>query len=194
MAFEIEAKARILEPKRLTTLRDELNRRGAFQRSFLKQDIYYAPEGAKGCDDSLIRLRFSGDDHGKAVVTRKEKSLLGRVEVNKEFEFTVEPADVFEKMLSSIGFSKYIEKVKEGESWILDDGVHAELCDVKGLGWFLEIELVLDPDKGKVLEKKALTDSLIDIFHQLGIDEAALVEEYYIDLLEREKQLGNGDG
>lgn len=191
MAFEIEAKARIPDPAQLDRIRRELDLLGFHGGAFFKQDTYYAPEGASGCDDSLIRLRFEEGGGDSALVTRKEKRLAGAVEVNRELEFTVSPPKPFEKMLGSLGYSYYIEKTKRGDFWDLDNGSRAELCEVTGLGWFLEIELVFPEGDGPAPDEKELTANLMHIFHQCGIDEAALEKAYYIDLLLEERNRAN---
>lgn len=190
MAFEIEAKARISSEEELGRLLELLRAESVFNGDFHKRDLYFAPEkeagngGARVHSDSLIRLRFLDPDSGEkgpAILTKKVKSFEGAVEINRETEFSVNPAEACIDLLSSLGYSRYIEKEKRGSSFMFGDA-HVEICSVTGLGWFIEIEIVLSGDTGTEARENAV-QRLGVLFGKLGVPEESLEKRYYIDML-----------
>jgi adenylate cyclase class 2 len=187
MAFEIEAKARIENAEELELLTSLLKEGGRFGGKFHKLDSYFAPGGAyfengKADSDMLIRLRYNGTDkEDRAVVTKKVKSFAGSVEVNRETEFAVDPAAAFEELLLSIGYNRYIDKEKRGTSYYFS-GAHVELCNVSGLGWFIEIEIVI-PEEGPEGQRDNAVEKLMAVFNALGISGERMEPRYYIEML-----------
>ncbi len=187
MSFEIEAKVRIENGEELERLTVLLDQQGRLGEEFHKRDIYYAPDGAdftheKADTDMLIRLRYTGrDNDDRAIVTKKVKSFSGNVEVNRETEFTVEPAASFTDLLLSLGYRSYIEKEKRGRSYHFS-GALIELCNVRGLGWFIEIEILV-PDEGEEVKREYTVEKLMGVFDILGISRERMEPRYYIEML-----------
>lgn len=181
MNYEIEAKAWVSESE-LAALKGRLASCAEYLGSLYKEDQYWAPRGSADGDE-LIRIRFLSKNASSAVVTKKSRSFLNEVEVNQEEEFSVDPAESFLHILPNLGYSYYISKVKVGEHYTMDDA-HIELCRVEGLGWFLEIEVIV-PEKADAARRQAVADGLMALFKRLGIGKDAIETRYYIDLLRK---------
>ncbi|ADK81455.1 class IV adenylate cyclase [Sediminispirochaeta smaragdinae] len=184
MSFEVEAKAWVRSEEERHRIEDFLRREARFDAAFHKLDYYYAPSKGMRDSDQLIRIRYLDPkslENSPAVVTRKEKSFRGKVEINREVEFNVDPASSFEDMLFFFGYSHYITKEKKGYSYYLDSA-HIELCEVSGLGYFIEIEVVL-PETTDSLPPQKAADNIRSLFDRLGIAETEFEKRYYIELL-----------
>ncbi len=73
-----------------------------------------------------------------------------------------------------------IEKEKTGYSWTKGN-LTIELVEVAPLGWFLEIEVLIQENE----DKELATTQLAHIRKALGIDSLELVSEYYNDMLKK---------
>lgn len=181
MAFEVELKAHVAD-------RDACRRRllsvcGGDMTDEWKEDVYYALPGGP----ALFRIRFEryGNGEGNLLFTSKEKTIRDGVEVNREHEFVAsgrerENAYAF---AASLGYVVYVSKVKRGESCHipLPDFVplHVELVEVPPLGWFVEMEFLVEDEKN-VSRAKAL---LHEVLAHLGIPESSIEGKYYMDML-----------
>jgi adenylate cyclase, class 2 len=138
--LEIELKVRVdaLEP-----VRERLQQFNAesFGRVH-EHDIYYnAPHRNFASTDEALRVRYAG---GKAVVTYKGAKLknLG-LKAREELNTTVESGEVFEQILTRLGFTKTAEVNKWRENYRLENASFA-LDLVEGLGTFVEIEIMTE--------------------------------------------------
>lgn len=181
MAYEVELKAHVEDP---LLIQERLQQLEGISLALYehKDDIYYA----LGDEEPSFRLRresFGKDEHhlkGSLLFTKKNKSITKGIEVNKEYEFTV-PDDQFEAAHAfclSLGYGIYIRKTKRGNSYTLGN-VHIELVEVIGLGWFLEMECVLENETG-IEDAKA---SLKHILGLVGVSEDKIESRYYMHLL-----------
>jgi adenylate cyclase class 2 len=155
---EIELKARIDDPEGVKKGLSEL---GIYDCAYEKDDTYWffaknrGPAAGETPPPTLppsgLRLRRetnTGTGGGVSkhhLVTYKTRELRAGMEVNDEREFEVSDGTVFEDLLRRLGLEPGIGKNKRGWAWILAGpaaGVRAELSDVKGLGWFLELEIL----------------------------------------------------
>ena len=174
MAFEIEMKAWVDDPEKLER---RLYETAEYQSSFHKRDRYYRyPEGAP-VQGKTIRLRTDGDT---VFVTTKDKSVVNGMEENREIEFTVSDYHAIEILLSRLGCSPFVEKVKKGKRFSKDDLI-LELCEVESLGWFIEIEKII-PENDTDQVRKARTE-VEEMFRSLGIGKEKIETRYYTDLL-----------
>lgn len=180
MAFEVELKAHVLDKeevfRRLSSLTGDMI-------SERKEDIYYSLPGGP----ALFRIRFEqyGEDKGSLLFTYKEKTLQDGVEVNKEHEFTAfgDQLQAACDFVSSLGYVVFVTKKKVGTSFQLawDDfpPLHVELVEVPPLGWFVEMEFLLE-DKSLIPQAK---EKLHAVLSRLGLSESAIEAGYYMDLL-----------
>jgi len=152
MATEIELKVRLND---YASVKERLSVVGNYCRSYKKSDCYWLPAQP---DTTGVRVRrdsgidADGSAHESILATYKIKNISGGIEVNRECEFTVSDAGMFEELLSRLGLRGAVRKEKEGWAWIIPSQIAgqapilAELSMVKNLGWFLEIEILADND------------------------------------------------
>jgi len=195
LAVEIELKAHIGDSEALRLL---LLEKAQYLCSFEKEDTYYFPAANSNIPKSGVRLRsesrtFPDGTEKKAVyVTYKTKELRDGIEVNDENEFEIRSSQnsaiqVFDGFLGMMGLMPGYSKRKRG--WLFSkEGINTELLEVEKLGWFLELEIIVnDGDveasgKGEILiqEKKK---QLMDFLSDLGIEKEAIESRYYSEML-----------
>jgi len=157
-----------------------------------KQDTYFSRTG----EDALFRMRLvqSGPSfvsmQGTLVFTYKNKTIQEGVEVNEEMEFssTSDQGPFAQQFFISMGYEVYITKTKKGYVYAYPVApdlplLTIELVEVVGLGWFLEMEFILE-DSSKV---EAARHSLLLVLDQVGVDRCAIEDEYYMHLLKKKK-------
>lgn len=190
MAMEVELKAHV---KDWQLLKERIEQQVGLEGPVyeLKDDIYYCREG----EDALFRLRLEQKGPsfsklaGQVVFTRKYKQLKEGIEVNEELEFCCDAneAEAADTFFLSLGFEHYTRKTKKGYfyTWKVDASLpplHLELVEVGSLGWFLEMEFVLEDEKKVPLARTFLRT----ILAQLGVDEQAIESRYYMHLLKHQ--------
>jgi predicted adenylyl cyclase CyaB len=187
MAVEIELKAHIDD---YASLKERLSVVGVFCRSYKKCDSYWLPSQA---DAKEVRVRressvsTDGAAHESVLATYKIKKISGGIEVNHECEFTVSDADSFEELLGHLGLCNTIRKEKEGWAWTVrsqNEGqppILAELSMVKGLGWFLEIEILAADNNVKTVEESR--GRLLALLEKLEIPVDCIEERLYTAML-----------
>lgn len=178
MSFEVELKAHVPDPERLRALLPS----PLLEED--KDDVYYSLPGGP----ALFRIRREVvDGKGETLFTYKEKKKEGGIETNGEWEFTA-PADQFGPALlfaRKLGYEVFVEKHKKGWSCSLPSGdltlgdAHAELVEVPPLGWFFEVEFVLEDMRFIIPAENALKA----ILARFGIEESAIEPAYYMDML-----------
>lgn len=174
-------KARVNDPAALLARLPAL---GAIRvRGYHKEDRYFrSPSGQD------VRIRLDG---GEAFVTFKDKRLSAGLEINDEHEFTVSDATTMAALIERLGASLLIEKVKDGESWHWN-GLLLEVSEVRGLGHFIELEVVteipegLDPAQLEQTRQAAASVAERQIRQSLpllGLSESDIEEHPYTRLL-----------
>ncbi|MCK9287299.1 MAG: class IV adenylate cyclase [Sphaerochaetaceae bacterium] len=180
---EIEIKAHVEHPEELKPIIDSLlDSEGTFQR---KTDVYY---GRKSENNSPLsraaqfRLRYLEDS---IIITRKSKQLqTGGVENNSEIEFSVSIAEQqhIKNFFVSLDFVIVAEKEKTGWYWVKDN-LTIELIEITHLGWFIEVEYLLEDVAGDD-EINAVKMKLFDFLAACHISKQAVESRYYLDLIE----------
>lgn len=177
MNIEVECKVRI-ENKDMVSLFHTIDAymKGIEHTLVEKKDIYYS---YKNENRTLFRIRRVGDEY---IITRKVKEERSDgVEVNQEIEFTSPLQSSIVNFFESLGYTPIIKKVKQGYSW-MKNNLTIELVEVSPLGWFIEIELLVNNSEQEI--EKAI-EQLTRIRKELGIKSLELETEYYNDLLKR---------
>lgn len=176
--LEIEVKARVKDPQ---LLRRNLEQFMEFGGEVDKRDSYWSipvpiAPGASGSFRFRIR-----QESGKTIITFKEKSVLNRLEVNKEVEFAVLDQASFELFVKKMNATLLYTKRKTGTLWKGPESVIAELVDVEKLGTFLEVEILRDESEN--LNTKVVKKLLLSIVERGGLCESDLEERPYSQLL-----------
>jgi len=197
LAIEIELKAHVKDSESLKRL---LFEKAEYLCAFEKEDTYYFPLDNSNIPRSGIRLRGEsktfpdGTVKKTAYVTYKTKEVRDGIEVNDEKEFEVRssqysPVIVFDEFLKMAGLEPGFSKHKRG--WAFSKNViNAELLEVEKLGWFLEIEIVLnDVEKDSTVNNTVETTinekkkQLLEFLSDLGIEKNAIESRYYSEML-----------
>ena len=117
---------------------------------------------------------------GKVYQINFKQSLLfhHHIHAKKETEFSASNIDDFLALLEEFGFQKWLRKEKRSEVYRLGEHFHIELNQVKGLGWFVEVEYLALPSEVARAEKK-----VFEVLKSLGFQERDFVKEGYTKLL-----------
>lgn len=158
----------------------------------LKEDTYFSHPN----EDALFRVRLEQTGQsfesmqGTLVFTYKNKALTEGIEVNEEVEFSSSsdqgPSSLH--FFLSLGYEIYITKTKRGYVFTYPVAsdlplLTVELVEIIDLGWFLELEFVLE-EPSMVERARA---ALLSFLSLLGIDHASIESEYYMHLLKKKK-------
>ncbi len=217
---EVEAKAPVADAD-VEALRHVFEKRFGAGRAVAKSDTYYCHKGKPDIRCRLIgsvTADFSdapdvisvpdvasmpggapSEMGGSAcLLTTKQKQIRGGVECNKEIEFSMPSAEVAEQFLEAIKYKPYITKQKRGWAWASEPLLY-ELVEVTPLGWFLEIECMLDntappsqevaPQQSQAhqqmeaLQRDKARQRVVAAFAELGISEDQFESRYYTHML-----------
>ena len=200
MATEIELKAHVRDSEVLRAL---LCEKAEYSNAFEKEDQYWSNEAtfpAQSKPISRLRIRREkhsfpdGREESGCVASYKNKLVRDGIEVNDEREFQVNPVSDFEDFLLKMGFKPGDSKRKRG--WAFSYGeINAELVEVEGLGWFVELEILINDIQADGMaasgkHEKIFKDSrkkLLDFLDKLGIKRKAIESRFYSDMLKEVK-------
>ncbi|MDR0494290.1 MAG: hypothetical protein LBG95_01495 [Treponema sp.] len=204
MAVEVELKVHLDE---MAPVKERLSALGEYCGSFKKSDSYWLPAKteAGGMPFPLTGLRLrcesgigaDGAAHESVLVTHKMKEISGGIEVNNECEFSVSDAGLFEELLSRLGLYNDICKEKEGWAWLISPvagecapirgqaPILAELSLVTGLGWFLELEILLADNDGQTVQESR--SRLLTLLEALKIPPELIEARPYTAMLKEMK-------
>lgn len=186
--YEIELKAHV---KKNSLVQERLATFAKFIMKENKCDEYFRMENSP-----IIRLRHETLSYGKEglfkkevhdIITYKRKELKTdsrgiTIEVNEELETKITDPSVLKAYLLDSGHTLYLSKEKDCELWqyLSPYGkVNIELCLVKNLGYFLEVELLADSDS----MADSARDILLDILHKCDISDSDIEPRYYSQML-----------
>ena len=132
----------------------------------------------------------AGEVSREVLVSYKVKEVREGLEINDEREFAVSGPDpaagpdaghaVFEELLRRLGLERRAEKHKQGWAWEYR-GITAELSLVRGLGWFVELEILADNDRGETVADAR--SRLLALLAELGVAAERIESRYYTELL-----------
>lgn len=191
MAVEVELKAHVQHP---LSVKDSLESLDGISSCIYehKADTYLCMPGG----ESLFRIRLEEQGPlptamtGSLVFTYKEKDSSKGIEVNKEWEFLSEPsqAQAALEFFLSLGYTIHTIKTKKGYLYTYTavenlPPMTIELVEVNTLGWFLELEFIVD-DKQQVPQAK---QALLAFLTMLSLSHTAIEERYYLDLIHTKK-------
>jgi adenylate cyclase class 2 len=201
LAIEIELKAHVKGGEALKRL---LFEKAEYLYAFEKEDTYYFPSSPSNIPRSGVRLRgesktlSDGTVRKAAYVTYKTKEVRDGIEVNDEKEFEVcssqcSPIAVFDEFLKMAGLKPGFSKRKRGWAFSRDE-INAELLEVEKLGWFLEMEIVVDNVERGIMKDTTVEEKkkqLMEFLSDLDIEKDAIESRYYSEML---KKLGSPSG
>lgn len=169
MARNIEIKATIHDIESLQRRAQAISD-AACQVIEQEDTFFYSPHGR-------LKLRRLAHDHGQLVFYLREDSHGPKQSEYFIFE-TDQPESLKTCLAAAYGVRGVVSKVR---TLYLAGQTRIHLDDVKGLGQFMELEVVLEPGQsdaqGEEIAQKLMT--------QLGITPDDLIDVAYIDLLEK---------
>lgn len=181
---EVEIKARVLDPN---AAERAIRAVATFRGESVKRDVYWLSQSLIGVHPVRVRIReetFPGVEP-ITTVTYKRKETRGTAEVNDEREFSISDRAAFETLLKDLSFAPYQTKTKKTKTFDYRkspaESVSVELSEVEGLGYFAELEVLLD---SPTEEEVGLAQNLLqDTLKACGIGEEAIETRYYTELL-----------
>ncbi|MCY1152945.1 MAG: hypothetical protein PQJ45_04750 [Sphaerochaetaceae bacterium] len=122
------------------------------------------------------------------IFTVKEKILENGIETNREVELDLDfnKFDSSIEFFESMGFRQTINKDKKGYSFdfsYFETPLHIELLKVNSLGWFFEIEFIVDEQTDKK-ECDLLVQYLYKTLDYFNISHDDIEMKYYSQLIE----------
>lgn len=177
--LEIELKVSV---PALDPIRDRLVRLNARPGGRVHEhDRYYnAPHRDFATTDEAVRVRYT-DDH--AVVTYKGPKIKKfGLKAREELNFAVESGDVFETMLTRLGFVLTTDVNKWRETYTLSNAT-ISLDTVDELGTFVEIEVMGEDGSDNP------TDLITRLAHEIGADGEPILSSY-LELLLAKRSTG----
>ncbi len=157
--FVIESKA-FIPPKELKRIIKLANKKFKFIKEEIKTDIYYSNQ------KKIIRIRKLNTL--EKIVTFKKKILDNNhtVEINKEIEFKIDSINNFLTLIKELKFKKLYKKIKKSLIYQTNN-LNVEINEIKNLGFFLEIEKIINNQNDIDLAKKEIDN----IINQFGLKE-----------------------
>jgi predicted adenylyl cyclase CyaB len=189
MMKEIELKAWVDDPERV---KNALSGLGSGETAFEKEDTYWkAPPGSfPGLPPSGIRIRREterrdGGESRRVLVTYKTGEIRNKIEVNEEREFGVSGEGPLEELLGLLGLRPAVKKHKRGWAWTCgstggnagEPPVLAELSELRGLGWFIELEIRREEGDDTVLAR--CRTRLLSLLAETGVGEEKIETRPY---------------
>lgn len=171
VARNVEIKARIGDVERLLARARRLS--GAEPRMLVQEDTFF------DCPHGRLKLRVSEDASGELIFYDRAD-----VPAPKESAYVVVPVSNPALLRRALGGALGIRGVvRKRRALFLIGETRLHVDEVEGLGWFLELEVVLtdgqDSSEGIALAQRLMND--------LGVEPSHLVRGAYLDLLQQPK-------
>ncbi|AJA90507.1 adenylyl cyclase [Borreliella chilensis] len=165
--LEIESKASI-PPKELKKIIKLANKKFKFIKEEIKSDIYYSNS------KKIIRIRKLNTL--EKIVTFKKKILTNNntIEINKEIEFKIDNIKNFLTLMKEFGFKTLYKKIKKSLIY-QNNNLNIEINEIKNLGFFLEIEKIINDQNDIDLAKNEINN----IINQFGLKQNLETRPYF---------------
>src|SRR3989344_2176658 len=148
--IEVETKVPV---KNVVDVRERIRKIAKFVKKETKKDDYYSLEYFQYPEKSL-RVRDMGAV--REVNFKERKDYSNGVHAKKEVQFEISDIRGFFELIKDFGFRKWLHKEKSTELYKTPEGVNIELNHVRGLGWFLEIEVLSLPKNVASARRKVI--------------------------------------
>ena len=176
--LEVESKIKISK-KDLPLIKKRIKEIAKFSKKETKVDQYYSLEKAF-YPRKAFRIRTTGN---KDVVNFKKwlrKFWKHGIVVKEEYEFEIKNKEHFLALMTDLGFKKWIGKTKISSTYQhkKHKKLNIELNEVKGLGYFIEIEYLAKHDE--MIKAK---DIIIKTMKELYIEKDKINNTGYTKML-----------
>ena len=181
--IEVEVK---LPVEDLNEIKRKLVKIGFEESSFIEErDTYFDnQQGDIRANDEALRVRETKDHRtGKirAQINFKGKRLDAGTMTREELETGVENGKISRKILQAIGYIPVAPEVIKERIMLRRESVTACLDNVRGLGEFLELEILADSKK----QKDAALGQIENILNNLGYQISDTVRTAYLSMLQK---------
>lgn len=167
--YEVEAKVPI-KRARFEEILTELASKGIASKPHAKKDAYYFfPK------NGVVRSRTSG---ARSTFDIKYREVSDGVEKNVELEWLVADQEKWQSYLDKLGIKALVEKQKTGYSYDLKEAT-LELNEIEGLGYYLEIEVLVS----KASEVELAKQKIEKLFKAWGYETHDFEKRSYLELL-----------
>jgi len=180
--LEVETKVK-LDDSEVQLFRDKIRKIAKFEKKGKKVDDYFAIQNSPMYYPKKAFRTRTTSDHIEINFKKHLKKLWTKsVVVKQEFEFKIEKAH-FKDMIElfyDMGFTEWVQKVKYNETyqWNKNKKVSIELNKVDYLGYFIEIEYLVQPSD----VKKAISN-IEAVLKELGIKQEQIDNTGYTKML-----------
>ena len=181
--IEVEVKLPIPDPE---GVKNRILEAGFKEQRFIEErDTYF--DNARGdirANGEALRVRETKDCRtGKkqAQINYKGKKLDTQTMTRRELETGVEDGAVCREILQAIGYSPAEPEVIKIRTMLQKDSVTACLDNVRGLGDFLELEILVEREE----KKDTALGQIKDILNSLGYQVSDTVQTSYLSMLQR---------
>lgn len=181
--IEVEVK---LPVEDLNEIKRNLVKIGFEESSCIEErDTYFDnQQGDIRANDEALRVRETKDYRtGKirAQINFKGKRLDAGTMTREELETGVENGEISRKILQAIGYIPVAPEVIKERIMLRRESVTACLDNVRGLGEFLELEILADSKK----QKDAALGQIENILNNLGYQISDTVRTSYLSMLQK---------
>lgn len=167
--LNVEIKARTEDPSGVAARAGAIADRGP--AVFYQDDTYF------DCPEGRLKVRLLSGSEGELIFYARADTKAAK-ESRYRIVPTSDPYGMINTMLERYGV---LGQVRKKRTLFLVDNARIHLDDVEGLGYFVEIEVVLREDE--TVEQGTATVALL--MEHLGIRKKDLVGESYLDLLSK---------
>ena len=181
--IEVEVKLPIPDPE---GVKNRILEAGFKEQRFIEErDTYFDnTRGDIRANGEALRVRETKDCRtGKkqAQINYKGKKLDTQTMTRRELETGVEDGAVCREILQAIGYSPAEPEVIKIRTMLQKDSVTACLDNVRGLGDFLELEILVEREE----KKDAALGQIKDVLNSLGYQVSDSVQTSYLSMLQR---------
>jgi len=179
MPYEVEVKFPLEDPELICRNLEKLGVRWAGIREEI--DVYFQhPSRDFSQTDEALRIRSAG---GRFYLTYKGPKIDPATKTRDEIELPLDPApesiQQWRRLLERLGFQPVAEVLKRRRRGTLQWNrcqVEVSLDEVQDLGWFLELEVVVEPH-----EFPSARDQVLALSRELGLGNGE--RRSYLELL-----------
>ena len=167
MPRNIEIKARVPRPARL--LDDILKIADRGPTVFSQDDTFFA------CPNGRLKLRMFSEAEGQLIFYRRDDQSGPKL---SEYFMTATHEPEALRGVLALAYGT-VGRVKKTRTLCFVGATRIHLDDVEGLGHFLELEVVLEPEQS-IEDGEAIAE---DLMKKLSVAPETLVKTAYVDLL-----------
>ena len=183
--IEVEIKMTIAD---LDTIKRKLLKMGFKETAILEErDTYFDNrQGDIKANGEALRVRETKDHltgESRAQINFKGKKLDTCTMTREELETGVEDGAICRNILQAIGYAPADPEVIKDRTMMQKESITACLDNVRGLGGFLELEILADSEE----EKDAALERIENILNSLGYQISDTVRMSYLSMLQKSK-------